>query len=182
MITLWENSWKIVTSAYLPVPLAYSAALTINNQVYLFGNFYNRLFTCMEAIPYAIKNQRKAKNAPSFGCLELCLYGKKELASWMSNEGARPMPMDISLHSDIRRRVRLRSSNPDPGVQQCTVNLAGRRSANEIPKIWPCRGTAAWCQQVLSLKIYKWGWTSIYTVPKRSRNNWGAPLTLWYKI
>ena len=81
MMTIWGNSWKILTTAYLPVPLVHSAALTINNQVYLFGNFYNRLFPCMEAIPYAIKNQRKAKNTPSFGCLELCLYGKKELAS-----------------------------------------------------------------------------------------------------
>ena len=48
---------------------------------------------CMEAIyPYAIKNQRKARNAPSkghfvpkplvggFGCLELVLYGIRELA------------------------------------------------------------------------------------------------------
>ena len=39
MMTMWENNWKIVTSAYLPVPLVYSRALTINNQVYLFGNF-----------------------------------------------------------------------------------------------------------------------------------------------
>ena len=31
--------WDIVSSASLPFPLIDSAALTINNQVYLFGNF-----------------------------------------------------------------------------------------------------------------------------------------------
>ena len=54
---------------------------------------YRRSFPCMEATyPYAIKNQRKARNAPSrghfvpkplvggFGCLELVLYGIRELA------------------------------------------------------------------------------------------------------
>ena len=39
MMTLSSNNWKIVTTAFLPVPLVNSAALTINNQVYLFGNF-----------------------------------------------------------------------------------------------------------------------------------------------
>ena len=38
----------------------------------------------MEATyPYAIKNQQKERNAPSlgvFGCLELALYGIRELA------------------------------------------------------------------------------------------------------
>ena len=54
---------------------------------------YNRSFPCIEATnPYAIKNQRKARNAPSrghfvpkplvggFECLELVLYGIRELA------------------------------------------------------------------------------------------------------
>ena len=36
--TMSENNWEIVTTAVLPVPLYYSAALTINNKVYLFGN------------------------------------------------------------------------------------------------------------------------------------------------
>ena len=31
--------WDIVSSASLPAPLVKAAALTINNQVYLFGNF-----------------------------------------------------------------------------------------------------------------------------------------------
>ena len=31
--------WDIVSSASLPAPLITPAALTINNQVYLFGNF-----------------------------------------------------------------------------------------------------------------------------------------------
>ena len=35
----YDNNWKIITTAYLPVPLVNSAALTINNKVYLFGNF-----------------------------------------------------------------------------------------------------------------------------------------------
>ena len=39
----------------------------------------------MEATyPYAIKKQRKARNAPSFGdfwCLELCLYGRENISS-----------------------------------------------------------------------------------------------------
>ena len=38
---------------------------------------YTRSFPCMEATyPYAIKNQRKTRNAPSrgFGCLELVPY------------------------------------------------------------------------------------------------------------
>ena len=108
MMTLSSRNWKSVTTAFLPVPLVNSAALTINNQVYLFGNFlleltaeyntrgprltikhYDRL-TCTERInskplidpfpawkhpSYAIKTQRKARNAPSkcFGCLELFL-------------------------------------------------------------------------------------------------------------
>ena len=50
--------------------------------------FFQNIFT----YPYAIKNQRKARNAPSrghfvpkplvggFGCLELVLYGIRELA------------------------------------------------------------------------------------------------------
>ena len=50
----------------------------------------NRTFTCMEVTyPYAVKNQRKARNTPilsqnplvgGFGCLELVLYGLRELA------------------------------------------------------------------------------------------------------
>ena len=31
--------WEIVTTASLPFPLTTAAALTINNQVYMFGNF-----------------------------------------------------------------------------------------------------------------------------------------------
>ena len=31
--------WEIVTTASLPFPLTMAAALTINNQVYMFGNF-----------------------------------------------------------------------------------------------------------------------------------------------
>ena len=31
--------WDIVSSASLPFPLTMAAALTLNNQVYLFGNF-----------------------------------------------------------------------------------------------------------------------------------------------
>ena len=34
-----NGNWEIVHRADLPMPLFYSAALTINNQVYLFGNF-----------------------------------------------------------------------------------------------------------------------------------------------
>ena len=34
------RKWDIVNSASLPGPLVFSAALTLNNQVYLFGNFY----------------------------------------------------------------------------------------------------------------------------------------------
>ena len=34
-----NGRWEIVSRASLPMPLAYSAALTIDNQVYLFGNF-----------------------------------------------------------------------------------------------------------------------------------------------
>ena len=44
---------------------------------------YNRTFQCMEAnYPYAIKNQRGARNTPSRGyfCDELVLYGIRELA------------------------------------------------------------------------------------------------------
>ena len=33
------RKWDIVNSASLPAPLAMSVALTMNNQVYLFGNF-----------------------------------------------------------------------------------------------------------------------------------------------
>ena len=33
------RKWDIVNSASLPAPLINSAALTMNNQVYLFGNF-----------------------------------------------------------------------------------------------------------------------------------------------
>ena len=32
--------WEIVSSASLTAPLIDTAALTINNQVYLFGNFF----------------------------------------------------------------------------------------------------------------------------------------------
>ena len=32
------RKWDIVNSASLPGPLVFSAALTLNNQVYLFGN------------------------------------------------------------------------------------------------------------------------------------------------
>ena len=32
------RKWDIVNSASLPAPLVFSAALTLNNQVYLFGN------------------------------------------------------------------------------------------------------------------------------------------------
>ena len=49
----------------------------------------------------------------------------------------------IALHIDIRRKLRLRSSEPDPGVQQCQVYLAGRRLTNEIPEIPACSGLAA---------------------------------------
>ena len=34
-----NKNWKIITSAWLPVPLVDSAAITVNNKVYLFGNF-----------------------------------------------------------------------------------------------------------------------------------------------
>ena len=34
-----NGRWETVYRASLPMPLAFSAALTINNQVYLFGNF-----------------------------------------------------------------------------------------------------------------------------------------------
>ena len=34
-----NEGWKIVSRANLPMPLVYSAALRIDNQVYLFGNF-----------------------------------------------------------------------------------------------------------------------------------------------
>ena len=34
------GKWNIVKTASLPFPLITPAALTINNQVYLFGNFY----------------------------------------------------------------------------------------------------------------------------------------------
>ena len=43
---------------------------------------------CMEVNdPYAIKNQRKARNVPSrsFGCLELVLYGIRVLADHYLN-------------------------------------------------------------------------------------------------
>ena len=42
-----------------------------------------RSFPCMEATyPYAIKTQQKARNTSvgGFGCLELALYGIRELA------------------------------------------------------------------------------------------------------
>ena len=38
MMMISENKWKLLASANLPVPIFLSAALTINNQVYLFGN------------------------------------------------------------------------------------------------------------------------------------------------
>ena len=38
MLTISGNSWRYVASANLPIFLVDSAALTINNQVYLFGN------------------------------------------------------------------------------------------------------------------------------------------------
>ena len=34
-----NKGWQIVQRALLPMPLVYSAALRIDNQVYLFGNF-----------------------------------------------------------------------------------------------------------------------------------------------
>ena len=34
-----NGNWEIVHRADLPMTLVWSAALTINNQVYLFGNF-----------------------------------------------------------------------------------------------------------------------------------------------
>ena len=36
------GKWNIVKTASLPFPLITPAALTINNQVYLFGNFSKR--------------------------------------------------------------------------------------------------------------------------------------------
>ena len=38
-ISVNNGRWDIVSSASLPAPLVKAAALTINNQVYLFGNF-----------------------------------------------------------------------------------------------------------------------------------------------
>ena len=38
-ISVNYGRWDIVTTAYLPFPLKGAAALTINNQVFLFGNF-----------------------------------------------------------------------------------------------------------------------------------------------
>ena len=38
-ISVNNGRWETVSRASLPMPLAYSAALTIDNQVYLFGNF-----------------------------------------------------------------------------------------------------------------------------------------------
>ena len=40
MMTVGQT-WKIVTTAWLPVPLVDAAAITVNNKVYLFGNFNN---------------------------------------------------------------------------------------------------------------------------------------------
>ena len=44
---------------------------------------YNRFFPCMEATyPCAVKNQQRARKplVGGFGCLELVLYGIRELA------------------------------------------------------------------------------------------------------
>ena len=38
MMTMSGNNWRLVNSANLPIAIVDSAALTINNQVYLFGN------------------------------------------------------------------------------------------------------------------------------------------------
>ena len=38
MMTMSGNNWKFLASANLPMPLVDHAALTLNNQVYLFGN------------------------------------------------------------------------------------------------------------------------------------------------
>ena len=38
MMTMSGSNWKFVASANLPMSLVDHAALTINNQVYLFGN------------------------------------------------------------------------------------------------------------------------------------------------
>ena len=38
-ISVNNGRWEIVHRADLPMTLVWSAALTINNQVYLFGNF-----------------------------------------------------------------------------------------------------------------------------------------------
>ena len=37
MMTMSENKWRFVNSANLPIAMVDTAALTINNQVYLFG-------------------------------------------------------------------------------------------------------------------------------------------------
>ena len=41
MMTMSENKWRFVNSANLPIAMVDTAALTINNQVYLFGNISN---------------------------------------------------------------------------------------------------------------------------------------------
>ena len=38
MMTMSGSNWKFVASANLPMSLVDHAALTLNNQVYLFGN------------------------------------------------------------------------------------------------------------------------------------------------
>ena len=39
MMTLSGNNWRLVTSANLPIGIFNTDALTLNNQVYLFGNY-----------------------------------------------------------------------------------------------------------------------------------------------
>ena len=39
MMTLSGNNWRLVTSANLPIGIFNTDALTLNNQVYVFGNY-----------------------------------------------------------------------------------------------------------------------------------------------
>ena len=67
----------------LPLVTPSSIALLVRDISSILIRAYNRTFQCMEPnYPYAIKNQRGARNTPSRGCFcdELVLYGIRLLA------------------------------------------------------------------------------------------------------
>ena len=81
----YQSNWCGTNLGY--TPLATSINVVCKSER---GN--ENVNTTLATYPYAIKNQRKARNAPSrghfvpkplvggFGCLELVLYGIRELA------------------------------------------------------------------------------------------------------